>query len=119
MKIERVTFLALTAAIAAACSSTKEPVAPIIAPEPARPDASDSARRPKTIAEIVEDGGGTPVVMTDVDASTRPGFPPACALDEMGSPAQVCGTWKVDPTCEAGGDDVESCKRFWGDRQKT
>ena len=121
MKIERVTFLALTAAIAAACSSTKEPVAPVIVPENANaPDASNAGGRPKTIEEIVADGGGTPVVVAESpDASSRDGFPAACSLDEVGDPKAWCGGWKVDPTGESGAYEIAGCKRLWGDRQKS
>lgn len=115
MKIERATFLALTAAIAAACGSTKEPVTPVIVPEPAAPDGGEAATRPKTVEDKVDADAGTPALVSAPDAST---LPAACELDEHGTPAALCDSWKVDPTCESGGTEKEQCKRLWADRQK-
>lgn len=123
MKIERGAFLALTAAIAAACGSTREPASPVIVPEPS--DAGDGGKgnagtRPRTIDEIVAEDGGTPVSIASLpDASSTSSSSAACASDETGDPNALCDKWKVDPTCESGDTEKDQCKSLWGSRQKS
>ncbi len=78
MNVDRASFLALTAAIAAACTSAKPPVVPV----------------------VVDTTGPTPAV-----PKGEPEAPPSkaarsCAADDVGS-MEACERWDLDPTCES------------------
>lgn len=82
MNVDRASFLALTAAIAAACTSTKEPIVPVVDTTPV-------------------DAATLPIVLS----KSEPEPPPAksarsCVADDVGS-TEACDRWDLDPTCES------------------
>jgi hypothetical protein len=111
MKVERVGFLALTAAIAAACGASKEAMPPVMVPEassPADASASDAA---------ADAAAATTTVTTERDASTTTtALPRPCAEDDVGDPVAVTKAWNIDPTCESAEDVRYSVARF-GDQK--
>lgn len=93
MKIDRVRFLALTAALAAACA-TPQPATPVVdaPPETAAPTASASTVStlpPSTPTDAPPPAAPAPIART----------PDECDREDVGSLA-VCDEMKIAPTCE-------------------